>query len=117
MDVCPPHLRPTRPPDSWWWPLLRRLHLLASAQASEDAAKFFTSLSATHTHVAKDVAHAAKAEARPAPMDVVKDVAKDAIAVADAADVVANAAVNALASASVLMPKESPWQRATTPRL
>ena len=66
---------------------------------------------------AKDVARAAKAVARPEPMDAARAVAKDAIAVADAADVVANAAVNAPASASVLMPKESPWQRATTPRL
>ena len=68
----------------------------------------------------RDVADAAKAVARPAPMDVVKvavkDVEKDAIAVADAADVVANAAVNAAANASVLMPKENRWPLATTPR-
>ena len=61
---------------------------------------------------AKDVAHAAKAVARPAVKDVVKVVAKDAIAVADAVDVAANAA----ASVSVSMPKESQWQRAKTPR-
>ena len=66
---------------------------------------------------ARDVARAVKAVARPAQMDAARAVAKDAIAVADAADVVANAAVNAPASASVLMPKENPWQRATTPRL
>ena len=66
---------------------------------------------------ARDVARAAKAVARPEPMDAARAVAKDATAVADAADVVANAAVNAPASASVLMPKENPWQRATTPRL
>ena len=69
---------------------------------------------------AKDVVHAAKAVARPAPMDVakvaVKDVETDAIAVADAADVVANAAVNAAANASVLMPKENRWPLATTLR-
>ena len=53
---------------------------------------------------AKDVEHAAKA------------VAKDAIAVADALDVVANAAVNVAANASVLMPKENRWQQARTPR-
>lgn len=60
---------------------------------------------------AKDVAHAAKAEARPAPMDAVKvavkDVEKDATAVADAAHVLANAAVSAAANASVLTPKEN----------
>lgn len=54
---------------------------------------------------AKDVAHAAKAVARPAPMAVarvaVKDVEKDAIAVADAAHVLANAALSAAANASV----------------
>lgn len=70
--------------------------------------------------MAKDVADAAKAVARPAPMAVarvaVKDVEKDAIAVADAADVVANAAVSAAANASVLMPKENRWPLATTPR-
>ena len=70
--------------------------------------------------MARDVADAAKAVARPAPMDVVKvavkDEAKDATAVADAADVVANAAVNAAANASGLMPKANPWLRATTPR-
>ena len=70
--------------------------------------------------MARDAVHAAKAEARPAPMDVVKvavkDVEKDAIAVADAADVVANAAVNAAANASVLMPRANPWPLATTPR-
>jgi len=68
----------------------------------------------------RDVADAAKAVARPAPMDVVKvavkDVETDAIAVADAADVVANAAVNAAANAIVLMPKENRWPLATTPR-
>lgn len=65
---------------------------------------------------ARDVARAAKAVARPAPMDAVKDavkvVAKDAIAVAVAVDVAANAA----ASVSVSMPKENQWQRAKTPR-
>lgn len=65
---------------------------------------------------ARDVARAAKAVARPAPMDAVKDVvkvaAKDAIAVAVAVDVAANAA----ASVSVSMPKENLWQRAKTPR-
>jgi len=74
--------------------------------------------------MAKDVAHAAKAVARPAPMDgpkvAVKDVekvgAKDAIAVADAVDVVANVAVNAAANASVLMLKVNLLQLATTPR-
>ena len=67
--------------------------------------------------MARDAARAAKAVARPEPMDAARAVAKDATAVADAADVVANAAVNAPASVSVLMPKENPWQRATTPRL
>ena len=72
----------------------------------------------------RDVADAAKAEARPAPMDVVKVAvkdavkvgAKDAIAVADAVDVVANVAVNAVANASVLMLKVNLLQLATTPR-
>lgn len=69
---------------------------------------------------AKVVAHAAKAVAMPAPMGVAKvaerAVAKDVIAAADAADVVASAAVNAAANASVLMPKANPWLRATTPK-
>ena len=62
--------------------------------------------------MARYVADAAKAVARPAPMDVVKDEAKDATAVADAADVVVNAAANA----SVLMPRANPWPQATTRR-
>jgi hypothetical protein len=70
---------------------------------------------------AKAVVHAAKAVARPAPMDVVKfaarAVAKDATAVADAVDVVASAAVNAAANASVLTPKVNLWPSATTPRV
>ena len=70
--------------------------------------------------MAKDVAHAAKAVARPAPMDGPKDVekvgAKDAMAVADAVDVVANVAVNAAANASVLMLKVNLLQLAITPR-
>ena len=47
----------------------------------------------------------------------VKAVAKEATVVADAVDVVANAAVNVAANASVSMPKENPWQRAITLRL
>jgi hypothetical protein len=66
--------------------------------------------------MAKDVAHAAKAVARPAPMDAVKAGVKDVIAVADAVDVAANGAVNAAANASVLMLKENRWPLATTPR-
>jgi hypothetical protein len=50
-------------------------------------------------------------------MDAARAVAKDATAVADAVDVAANAAVNVAANASVSMPKENPWQQATTPRL
>ena len=61
---------------------------------------------------AKDVAHAAKAVARPAPMDGAKDVVKDAIAVVDAVGVAANAA----ASVSVSIPKENQWQQARAPR-
>lgn len=66
---------------------------------------------------ARDVARAVKAGARPAQMDAARAVAKDATAVADAVDVAANAAVNVAANASVSMPKENPWQQATTPRL
>jgi hypothetical protein len=66
---------------------------------------------------ARDVARAVKAEARPAPMDAAKAVARDVTAVADAAGVVASAAVNVAANANVSMPKENPWQPATTHRL
>ena len=51
--------------------------------------------------MARDVAAAAKAVARPALMDAVKAVAKDAIAEVDEVDV----AGNAVANVSVLMPK------------
>ena len=61
----------------------------------------------------RDVARAVKAVARPAQMDA----AMAATAVADAAGVVANVAVNVAVNASVSMPKENPWQPATTPRL
>lgn len=66
--------------------------------------------------MARDVAAAAKAVARPALMDVVKvavkAVAKDEIAEVGEVDV----AGNAVANVSVLMPKENPWPLATTPK-